>query len=103
MIIKNIVEMTFDSDVEKHYIEKFRKDHPDWSEVTINNFVVFTHSKTNALSPDDRVGVACKCGNCLHAKTQTLSSGTEQLVCETSSDWRIVHPEGGCNFGSPIE
>jgi hypothetical protein len=44
-----------------------------------------------------------KCENCSHAKKQTLSTGIEQLVCEISSDWKVVHPEDGCNRSNPIE
>lgn len=44
-----------------------------------------------------------KCENCSHAKKQTLSTGIEQLICEISSDWKVVHPDEGCSKADPIE
>ena len=100
MIITNKTEIAFNTDTEKDFIARFLKDHSDWERGEMGKFTTFTKSKTHYLNPEDEYE-GCKCGNCTHAKTQTLSTGIEQLVCEISSDWHIVHPDEGCNRGTP--
>ena len=104
MILTNITQMSFKTDAEKDLIAKFAMNHPDWEKTILeNDYTVFTLTKNHTFTPDDKVGVQCNCVNCVYAKTQTLSTGTEQLICEISSDWRVVHPADGCNHGKPIE
>lgn len=104
MILTNITQMSFRNSTEKDLIKKFATNHPDWvKEDVANDYTVFSLTRSHAFTPEDTVGSPCKCENCAHVKTQILSTGAEQLICELSSDWRVVHPTDGCNHGKPIE
>jgi len=102
MIITNKTEIAFNTETEKDFITKFAKENPTWTQEGLGKFTIYSKTKIDFLNPDDKNSY-CRCEVCKHAKTQTLMSGDQQLICEISSDWRVVHPYQGCNYGATIE
>lgn len=100
MIITNKTEIAFNTETESELIPKFLEIYPDWTQDTLGKFLTLAHTHMSYFNAKGHE-VVYACGNCTHAKTQTLSTGIEQLICEASSDWRIVHPNEGCNKFSP--